>query len=129
MHAGDSISLAEAGKKYLMRGGVPKDVIIADGSEANGTDEILKAFDSFEEHQCNQFHICCSENQVMRNKVACIELLGILPYFHTVTVLEEPMSHALGFELVNPNGALRFLNDDKGQSADAKAREKHTSGA
>lgn len=127
VHFGDEISLAEAGMKYLMNNNIPEEDISADGTEENGTDEVTFAYNIFEQAQHKQFHICCSENQVPRNKMACIELLGFWPYFHTATVPEET-PHALGFEIGNPKGALRFLRVDGGVAVDAAAKEKHING-
>ncbi len=127
IHAGDSVSLAEAGAQYLIENGIPEDDISADGTEENGTDEVTFAYNIFEQAQCKQFHICCGENQVFRNKMACMELLGILPYFHTTTILEE-MPHRIGFEVGNPNGGLRFLRVDGGVAADNEAKKRHITG-
>ena len=128
VHSGDTVSLAEAGEKYLIENGVSEEDISVDGTEKNGTDEVTFAWDIFEQAQHRQFHICCGENQVFRNKMACIELLGILPYFHTAAVMEEPLHHTLGFEIANPNGGLRFLRTDGGVAVDDAARKKHTEG-
>ena len=128
VHAGDEISLAESGRRYLVEQGVPEDIISADGLEENGTDEITFAYNLFEQTQSKQLHICCSENQVPRNKLACISLLEILPYFHTATTHEIPATQQLGFEFANPKGALRFLREDRGVAVDAAARKKHITG-
>jgi len=125
VHFGDKISLAEAGRNYLLEHGIPDDDISADGVEENGTDEITCAFSFFHQGGYKQFHICCGENQVFRNKMACMELHGILPYFHTCTTLDD-MPHRIGFELGNPNGALRFLRVDAGVSIDETAKKRHT---
>lgn len=127
VHFGDKVSLAEAGKKYLIENGVPEEDISADGTEKNGTDEVAFAYNIFEQAGHKQLHICCDENQVPRNKMACIEMLGIWPYFHTATVPEET-SHALGFEIGNPKGALRFLREDGGVAVDNAAKKKHLAG-
>lgn len=124
IHFGDNVSLADAGMRYLIENGVPKEDISADSIEKNGTDEIVFAYDIFEQARYKQFHICCSENQVLRNKMACIELLGIWPYFHTITVLEDT-SHTLGFEIGTLDGALRFLRTDRGVAVDDVAKMKH----
>ena len=126
IHAGDSVSLAEAGMRYLIENGIPEEIISADGTEENGTDEVTFAYNIFEQAGHKQFHICCGENQVFRNKMACMELLGFLPYFHTTTVLEE-MPHRIGFEVGNPNGGLRFLRVDGGVAADNEAKRRHMS--
>ena len=127
VHFGDKISLAEAGRRYLIENGIPEEDISADGTEENGTDEVTFAYNIFEQAQHKQFHICCGENQVPRNKMACIELLGFWPYFHTATVPEET-PHALGFEIGNPKGALRFLRVDSGVAVDDAAKKKHIEG-
>ena len=127
IHFGDSVSLAEAGKEYLMEHGIPEEDISADGTEENGTDEVTFAYNIFEQAHCKQLHICCGENQVFRNKMACMELLGFLPYFHTTTTLEE-MPHRLGYEVGNPNGGLRFLRIDQGVSVDGATKKRHIEG-
>lgn len=129
IHAGDNISLAESGAQYLIENGIPEDDISADGTEENGTDEVTFAYSIFEQAKCKQLHICCGENQVFRNKMACMELLGILPYFHTTTVLDDgEMPHRIGFEVGNPNGGLRFLRVDGGVAADNEAKKRHITG-
>lgn len=128
VHFGDSRSLAEAGKEYLMEHGIPEEDISADGTEGNGTDEVTFAYNIFEQACCRQFHICCGENQVFRNKMACMELLGFLPYFHTTTVLEE-MPHRIGYEIGNPKGGLRFLRVDQGVSVDNSIKKQHIEGS
>lgn len=124
VHAGDNVSLADAGMQYLIENGISEEDISADGNEENGTDEVTFAYNIFNQAGHKQFHICCGENQVFRNKMACIELLGILPYVHTTTVLEE-MPHRLGFEVGNPNGGLRFLLADRGVAVDNAAKARH----
>lgn len=128
VHKGDNISLAESGKNYLIEHGIPEEKISADGSEENGTDEITNAFSIFEQSQSRQLHVVCSENQVVRNKLACISLLGMLPYFHTATVMDMKNSQELGFEIANPRGALRFKKEDKGKTVDAEAKNRHING-
>lgn len=128
IHKGDNISLAESGKDYLVKNGIPEDIISADGTEENGTDEIVNAFSIFEQSQSKQLHIVCSENQVVRSKLACISLLNMLPYFHTATVMSMKNSQELGFEIANPRGALRFKKEDQGKSVDAEAKNRHING-
>ena len=128
VHKGDTLSLAEAGRAYLVENGIPEEEISADGTEENGTDEIAKAFSIFEQSKSKQLHIVCSENQVVRNKLACISLLGMLPYFHTATTMSTKNSQELGFEIANPRGALRFKKEDQGKSVDAEARNRHING-
>ncbi|MBP5512040.1 YdcF family protein [Candidatus Saccharibacteria bacterium] len=128
VHKGDNTSLAESGKDYLIKNGIPEDIISADGTEENGTDEIVNAFSIFEQSQSKQLHIVCSENQVVRSKLACISLLNMLPYFHTATVMSMKNSQELGFEVANPRGALRFKKEDQGKSVDAEAKNRHING-
>ena len=128
VHKGDNISLAESGKDYLIKNGIPEDIISADGTEENGTDEIVNAFSIFEQSQSKQLHIVCSENQIVRSKLACISLLNMLPYFHTATVMSMKNSQELGFEVANPRGALRFKKEDQGKSVDAEAKNRHING-
>ncbi len=128
IHKGDNVSLAESGKDYLVKNGIPEDIISADGTEENGTDEIVNAFSIFEQSQSKQLHIVCSENQVVRSKLACISLLNMLPYFHTATVMSMKNSQELGFEIANPRGALRFKKEDQGKSVDAEAKNRHING-
>ena len=128
VHKGDSISLAESGKNYLVENGVPEEKISADGNEENGTDEITNAFSIFEQSQSKQLHVVCSENQVIRSKLACISLLNMLPYFHTATVMNVKNSQELGFEIANPRGALRFKKEDQGKAVDAEAKNRHIRG-
>ena len=127
IHGNDQVSLAEAGEKYLKEAGIPEEDISADGTEQNGTDEITSAYSLLEQAQAKRLYIICAENQVPRNKMACMELFEFLPYFCTVTT-PGSMPHRAGFEYFNPNGMLRFLREDQGGSVDQAARTRHLTG-
>ena len=89
----DLISLAEAGKNYLIAQGISKENIFADEANVeimgkkgvyNSTDECYVACKLFEKHNFKELHSVCSPNQMMR-KMLCYISFGFFPCIHTAS--------------------------------------------
>lgn len=89
----DSISLSEAGKRFLMQHNVLEENIFADemnykykgeNGVYNSTDECYVASRIFEDMNFAELHSVCSSGQMMRKVLSYIRF-GCVPYMHTVS--------------------------------------------
>jgi hypothetical protein len=112
----DSISLADAGKKYLMGCGVPESDIFAQemndrfkgnsGGVYSSADECYVAAQIFEEERFGELWCVCSPGQMIRKVLFYLEF-GVLPLCHTVPVAN--MHHNYMTEIFDsiPNVVLK----------------------
>ena len=89
----DLVSLAEAGKNYLISKGIPQQNIFADDANYeimgkkgvyNSTDECYVSCKLFEKYNFKELHLVCSPNQMMR-KMLCYIDFGYFPNIHTAS--------------------------------------------
>ena len=88
----DPCSLSTAGRNYLIKKGIPEDVIFADDANEkykgdkgvyNTADECYVASRLFFDGDYGRLHCVCSPNQLYRKKLFYIAF-GVIPYYHTV---------------------------------------------
>jgi len=92
----DIVSLAAAGKNYLLSKGVHEENIYADDANLefmgdkgvyNSTDECYVSCKLFKKYDFKELHLVCSPNQMMR-KMLCYINFGYFPYIHTAPCAE-----------------------------------------
>lgn len=95
----DKVSLSQAGCMYLVKSGVPEEVLFGEEMNTkykgergvyNSSDECYVASRIFEDMSFGQLHCVCSSAQLMRKALSYIQF-GCIPFMHSVSC--ERMYH------------------------------------
>lgn len=88
VHAGcDTVTLAEAGRRWLVDRGVDPEEITMHTTLKNGNDEDYQVAEMVEtDREISEIHVICSNGQMMRSML-CFMSKGWTPFFHPVTYL------------------------------------------
>lgn len=127
VHKGcDTVTLAEAGKKWLIAHGVYAEAITAFPTVFSGNDEDRLAAEKFaEDGDYAQLHVVMSAGQWDRARFYYI-FCGWQPEFHTVTFLEAKPNHSSACEMWWPNAMPSFAKGpDAIEEATEAIRQRH----
>lgn len=94
-----TVSLAEAGKQWLMKCGIPEEAIVTRPVAFSGNDEDRMAAEYFaEDEEFSQLHVVLSAGQWERARLYFI-FMGWQPKMHPVTFLDAKPNHSTVCEL------------------------------
>lgn len=102
-----TVSLAEAGAKWLRGYGVDATTIEESPAVFSGNDEDRLAAKKFEQGTYSQLHVVLSAGQWDRARLYFM-LVGWQPEFHPVTFLDAAPNHSMVYELWGERGVPSF---------------------
>lgn len=103
------VTLAEAGRDYLVANGIGQEHIKSFNKIYSGNDEDRIAAEEFSNGDYSQLHVVCSAGQWERARLFYI-FMGWQPFMHAVTFLEERPNHSMICELWGSWGVPAFAN-------------------
>ena len=121
----DVCSLSEAGRRYLIRSGIPENAILGEDENKkykgedgvyNTADECYVASRIFNNGNYKRLHCVCSPNQIIRKKLFYM-VFGLMPFFYTVST--DEMAHDDIYELFHSVPNI-LMNDHDWQGKDSK---------
>lgn len=128
IHAGNaSVTLAEAGKNYLIQCGgiVDESRIMAFSDVLNGNDEDRSAAEAFDEGDYAELHVVLSLGQLPR-AVLSYHSFGWQPFFHPITYLRNTPHHSFAAESCGDWGIRSFFkSQDKVQEVTDQITQRH----